>query len=811
MISPNSCNSDKSTPTMMTCKHLLVTIALLVAFVLGGTGCTAFTDAAQSVLLPDCTTTLSTGMTLGQTFVARHGGLTSIELYLIPDKSAVGELRLHLRASHLETADIVTSTIAIGPNAPAGYYRFTFAPILHSHTQYYYAYIEPASGFPGAVQVPCAAVEAYADGTLYRGHIPLSAQAAFRLQYAPLFIALDLGLMMLGWIGYGLAAMGILFFSGYALVRGWMRRAKLDFTLTLIVSAVAALSAWMVFLVWIDLSPLSLSSWSVRALVGVVGVIGLYAFYRDRDLWWKRAYWLGEHPSSTLLLWVIILAGIAFRLFLGRSMVMLPGSDTYHHTLIAQLFADQGGLPDSYEPYAPMLSFSYHFGFHSIVALFRWLFGTELLLTTKTTALVLNGAIAATAALLSERLTGERKAGIVTTALLGLIMISPFCLLRWGRFTQTTGMLFLPVAMLSLLDDVFPKWRAAGLFIAGLVFAHFRLFFFWLMWATLLGFVHLISRRWGMLKPWYRKAITSFIFCLPYLLRLAVNLYDPDGLKIHYPLLSGYNDVIQRLETSVVLFRTNPFILAILFFGLLGLVVLKRHRFHVGLLIMWSGLLLLGASLEQMGIGGSFWELKTVTLTLAVPLAVVAGVGCAQWLQQRVFSFPLSKALLLIVFLAFALIALADFPGILVSGLHYLHPGSLVDMQWIEAHTAQDDRFISFSTDVEWSPGWIIGIDEGYWVPLLAQREMAVPPMIYPHEFVNLTRLTQDIQLCQTLNLLSRELRWQEIGQVLAANNVRFLFWDSTHHAIDLESLELDTNLRSVYLRDRVIILEVAK
>src|SRR2546423_337066 len=51
------------------------------------------------------------------------------------------------------------------------------------------------------------------------------------------------------------------------------------------------------------------------------------------------------------------------------------GIDAYHHTAIAQLFVQNGGIPDNYEPFAPLTSFTYHFGFHAWTAALAWLHG----------------------------------------------------------------------------------------------------------------------------------------------------------------------------------------------------------------------------------------------------------------------------------------------------------------------------------------------------------------------------------------------------------------------------------------------------
>ena len=49
------------------------------------------------------------------------------------------------------------------------------------------------------------------------------------------------------------------------------------------------------------------------------------------------------------------------------------GLDAYHHTLVTALFLDRGGVPHDYAPYAPLASFTYHFGFHAFAAALGWL------------------------------------------------------------------------------------------------------------------------------------------------------------------------------------------------------------------------------------------------------------------------------------------------------------------------------------------------------------------------------------------------------------------------------------------------------
>ncbi|MFN2280805.1 MAG: hypothetical protein ACK2TZ_03005, partial [Anaerolineales bacterium] len=82
-----------------------------------------------------------------------------------------------------------------------------------------------------------------------------------------------------------------------------------------------------------------------------------------------RGKWL-SWPRLALLFTIALI--IAVRFWVIRSLDAPMWGDSYQHTMIAQLIVDHGGLFDSWQPYAEMTTFTYHFGFHSLVAVFHW-------------------------------------------------------------------------------------------------------------------------------------------------------------------------------------------------------------------------------------------------------------------------------------------------------------------------------------------------------------------------------------------------------------------------------------------------------
>jgi len=62
------------------------------------TGCSDFVDHDQAIVSPDLSVILEPEHPVGQTFVARHGGLSGMEFWLEAQPGSAGVLRLHLRS-----------------------------------------------------------------------------------------------------------------------------------------------------------------------------------------------------------------------------------------------------------------------------------------------------------------------------------------------------------------------------------------------------------------------------------------------------------------------------------------------------------------------------------------------------------------------------------------------------------------------------------------------------------------------------------------------------------------------------------------
>lgn len=137
---------------------------------------------------------LLAGESIGQTFIARYDGLSSLEVHIgtyghqaDPTRSP---LVMHLRSDATSTTDLATTTISPSqPLDPDPWYTFSFAPIANSRGQSYYLLIEAPDGTPGKAMTlfwfqPAPRGDPYANGAAYKNGTPTKGDLAFGLRYA---------------------------------------------------------------------------------------------------------------------------------------------------------------------------------------------------------------------------------------------------------------------------------------------------------------------------------------------------------------------------------------------------------------------------------------------------------------------------------------------------------------------------------------------------------------------------------------------------------------------------------------------------
>ena len=802
---------------------------LLVLAALTLTGCSAFVDPAQGTIEPGHVTVLEAGHPVGQTFVAHHAGLNGVEVWLEPGSGSQGELRFHLLVDpHVEQA-AATATLPLAQVTSPGFYRFSFPSLPDSHGRYCYAFLELVG--EGQVRVGAGPGESYLDGALYRDHQPLDAQMAFRLVYDPVWIGVDLGGAVLGWGGL-LAVAGLLYVvPGWALLAWLLPRGRLSWAELVGLAVGVSLALYPLLLLWTDLVGLHLGP--LYAWLPVLGGLAALAWrYRDwrphvydlagRQGWETLRQWArSEHlwPDLTLLAVLALVFGVRF--LVVRTLDAPMWGDSYQHTMIAQLLVDHGGLFDSWEPYAPLQTFTYHFGFHSAVAIWRWLTGTAMMPATIWVGQLLNGLAVLTLYPLAVRVSGNRWAGVVAVLVAGLLAPMPMYYTNWGRYTQLTGQVILPSAACLALTALesqplcMRKIVLAWIGLGGLAVTHylvsiltalFFVAFFVLRVEEQQRRTALVNGLWlaggvGVLSlPWFIHTLSGKIF----------------NLFAHFITTPASATSAWTRQTNVI---GDPFFyLPVLLWLLIPLSIgwgLWRREKRVALVSLWWFLALLTANPQWLNLPGE-GILDNHALFMAAYIPAGLLIGAASGWLARLSNRRLVCFTFLLLVLGIGLWGAWQRLGDLRVAQHALvtRP-DIRAATWIQEHTAPDARFL-VNSFFAYGGTVVAGSDGGWWLQLLARRQTSLPPFTYGfeqgpvpdyREWVN--ALTAEIQQkgIEHPDVLAT-LRERGITHVYIGQRQGRVNYDGPH-VLDPNRLLAIPHFRPIYHLDRVWIFEV--
>ncbi|HSO71852.1 MAG TPA: hypothetical protein VLR91_04290, partial [Thermodesulfobacteriota bacterium] len=262
----------------------------------------------------------------------------------------------------------------------AGYTLFSFDPLKDSASHDYYFFLTIQG--TGTLEAATGPGDSYLQGALYQNGVAQEKQLNFHLQHQTGQRLLGLGLECGRWLGLLLLSAWLFIVPGWALLPllgpsfgqlSWAAKIGLAAGLTLAV--------YPLLFLWTDLIGFHWGpyyAW-IPSLRGITAIVWRNRSRRPGDL--KRGWssWVQSEKCWPDLAMVSLLGLICLsRIYVIRVIEVPMWGDSYHHTLISQLLVDHKGLFNNWEPYADLRTFTYHFGFHTAVALFHWTTGFDL-------------------------------------------------------------------------------------------------------------------------------------------------------------------------------------------------------------------------------------------------------------------------------------------------------------------------------------------------------------------------------------------------------------------------------------------------
>jgi hypothetical protein len=690
--------------------------------------------------------------TVGQTFVARYDGLAGIDLLLEPEQPSPVTLTLHLKENPQSTEDIAVAELPLDEVQKKGFYRFAF-PSHQGKTANRYYYLLLSLDGEGAIRAGNAPGDSYLNGALYENNLPKDSQLTFHLVYDP-------GQAFMGLISEGLIwilriAIGFFIFvlPGWALVSTiWPEWNSFHWAEKAAISGGFSLAIYPVLFLWTDLVGLHLGP--LYAWLPPILAIGILlwrnrnniARLNPRTFSSSSAKQLFELHSVDLALFLILGLIFATRFWVIRNLDLPMWGDSYHHTMIAQLLVDNGGLFNSWQPYADLQTLTYHFGFHTLVACFHWITRLSLPQSTLWTGQILNALSVIALYPLATRVGRNQWAGTAVLLFAGLLFPMPMFYVNWGRYTQLTGQVILPIAILFTwitLESRKTDWRSIGLaciIFTGLALTHYKVLLFAIPF--FLVFIVLNFRQiqeFAVMKKTLWVGTGAGVLFLPWFIHVFMG-----------KLPSLYAQKVAASASQVLSSTSQPNSIGDLFLYLpagiwfiLPIIVgwgLWRREKSVGLISLWWFLIFLAANPQWLRLPGSgVINNFDVLIAWYIPAGVIMG-GATGWIangwkeiEKGSFTFNYS-VLLLIIAAGIGLWGARQRLGDLHVAQYSL--AARPDMRaatWIEENTPPDALFL-VNSFLAYRDTTAVGSDGGWWLPLIALRRTTLPPINYGTE-----------------------------------------------------------------------------
>jgi hypothetical protein len=835
----------------------LIKIVLIVIILLLISACNPATRSEQAAY-PDVVF-LSANSTVGQSFVSRYDGLSSIDVFLKPTQDLPGEITLSLYELSTLQEPVRTAVLPGSSITRNGFYQFDFEPMAESAGEDFF--FELSISETGRVRIGSGPGEIYLSGAQYIDGSTQDSQSTFRLSYDRFPMLSGLFFESLWWLVLLLLAAIMFAVPGWAALSWffppwvtyhWISR--------LCLSIGIGMAFYPVLLLWMDMVGVHSNLINV-ALLPLLGIVLILLRHTRQNRDWKnifristkrsqetdalsaqpgkRIFWGGLLPDLAFL----VLISIIFftRMWPVRLLDAPMWGDSYQHTMIAQLLADNGGLFTSWEPYAQLESLTYHFGFHSLVSNFHWLSGLNIVQSTLWMGQILN--LFAITALypLALMISKNKWDGLIAVLVAGLLSSMPMYYVNWGRYTQLAGQVILPAILVIIWENLdikeqnFKWYSLIWLGLAGLALTHYRVTIF----IPLFFIAYLLFYVWKpqpgrLLIKMSLHAFGVVILLIPWGIRIFEGTLPRIFRSQVSTAAANVSQATQELNTIGSLTNYLPTVLWVL--GLLAVVwgIWSRNQ-KINIFSLWWFLILLAANPSWLRLPGTGVLTNfAVFIAAYLPASILVGAISASLLSKIGMRDPLldvdqekqpghrknlvSISLLLIILVVVSLGFIRPRISDVQPAQHaLLTRPDLRAVQWIDKNLPKEANFL-VNSFFAYGGTLVVGSDGGWWLPLLTSRGSTQPPLTYGSErgpFPNFITYTNDLVAL----IESKGISHPEVLSEFHQRGITHVFIGQQQGQVNAPGPPLlnaqllidDPRFSLVYNEDRVWIFEIAQ
>ena len=683
--------------------------------------------------------------TTSQTFTTRQAGLNGIEVFLSPQTASSGNLIFELYPDPQQSSLLAQARVPLNILQNPDWVRFSFnIPPTQKSSDFYFSIRLEGSG---TVEIGTSSGASYIDGSAYQDGQPLpDNQLAFRLVYdGPAAIGGLIGEMGSWALWLGLA--GILFvLPGWVLLGStWSKWPDLFLEERLGLAIGSSLALYPLLFLWTDLVGWRLG-WFYAVLPAGIAVLVLVfrgiQKIRAHQPFFPAGRSIHIKDLPVPLAFIVTVALIFAARFYAARLLSLPlWGDSLQHTVITRLIIENNGLFQSWQPYAEMTSLTYHFGFHSLSAVFAWASGMSADQAVIWFGQILNGGAVLAIVPLILLFTRNRWAGVFGLIIAGLLTPMPMFYINWGRYTQLAGQTIFPViaylgyfALNSKLKER-PALILTGLAFGGLALTHYRILILAILFLiSSVLFNEFKSIKARLVKTFYIGLIGGFLF-LPWFIHIyggAILAHFQSQLSTPANVVSAFTEQYNSIGP---LTDYSPAWLWIL----LGIAIvwgLWRRDAAVTVFGGWLVMVFLATNPSIFDLpGAGAISNFAIMIAIYIPAGIFGGAAVG-WALQKISMdrFPILSLILLVTAAALGIVGGKQRINDLQTNTFSLATrADIRAADWIRANLPVSSNFLVNSFPA-YGDTVMAGSDGGWWLRYLSGRQSTLPPLLYSSE-----------------------------------------------------------------------------
>jgi hypothetical protein len=799
-------------------------------------GCVTMADPeASQDYTSDAVGVLSPQTNLGQSFISRRPNLNGITLWLTSSSDQTNNTlsnTINIKLFHAPGEQIPVFSTSINPPASENNTPLTINIPNQKNLsgQTYYLLLTIVSG---SIQINGRSTDAYPLGQAYINGNAINADIAFRLNYC-----YDLSALMQDFKQFTASSWIIISLLILLWLPGWLLldisgfRSRFDLGECIAIGIGLSLALIPVAMLWTTILRIKWSREGVLfsagfliALLVVRLIFGYitsnrnrphpdYSLSNDQSAPHIKIYRFFKYKSFALIL--IFLAALSVRLIMVRDLATPAWVDSVHHALITRMILSEGAYPSTFLPYLNIPSTAYHLGFHSVAATFVWLTNLDLARSLLILGQVLNALSVFSVYLFATTLTHSSSAGLFAAFVTGFLTPMPAYYTSWGRYTELTGLLILPVvlALIQLWLDERTKRQNVWIILLGAIAAgglfmvHYRVIVF--LAALIFSFVifQIMSRkeashfkRGSFLLFVFTMAILGIILVFPWFIQTVKTIFSA---IIYLPVTSSI-PLFQDFSWSFLTSALGKQAMVVAGLGLLWSLIKRRSLTFV--VCTWIFILFFLANLGAFKLpGAGLINNLSVEIMLFIPVSILGGYFIDQilihWKDLIPKWFILPYIGIICLFFGFvAYLGARQLIPIINPVTILSRNADLPAIAWISENIPENETIVI--NLFAWGYGLYAGNDGGYWISPLSGRLTLPPPVLYGLGG-DVKAINQRIQ-----EVISVDVDPTKLREFLASHQLHYIYLGARGGVITPEKLASSKLFNVLYYQDGVWIFSI--